>query len=89
MQWGEAYAFAEAHNITVVGGKNISFHLLQLEMASESNIGSDQTVGVSGGWLQVSSICRFLALPDLIVWDFERVVDTARYPILWGWALTE
>ncbi|KXN87816.1 hypothetical protein AN958_08089 [Leucoagaricus sp. SymC.cos] len=33
VQWGEAYAFAEAHNITLVGG-------------------SDQTVGVSGGWLQ-------------------------------------
>jgi hypothetical protein len=53
VQWAEAYEFADAHNITLVGGALVCPPLAVRPQDNNFTAGSDRTVGVVGGWLQV------------------------------------
>jgi hypothetical protein len=53
VQWAEAYEFADAHNITLVGGALVCPSLAVRPQDNNFTAGSDRTVGVVGGWLQV------------------------------------
>lgn len=82
VQWEEAYAFAEANNITLVGGQLTTNFRLRRNL--NVRLGSDKSVGASGGWLQVRQDTQGSHVPRALIWIF-REVDTALYRIRWDW----
>jgi hypothetical protein len=89
VQWAEAYEFADAHNITLVGGALVCPPLAVGPQDNNFTAGSDRTVGVVGGWLQVKLYVSDVAYFMLISCPRTRAAGTACSATPWVLELTE